>query len=137
MNHNYRIVFFITFFFSSACVCSGQTLAQCQSINKEVIYKMAEVPPKPVGGLEAFYEYTEENIERPKEALVKGVKGNVFVQFVVETDGTLSNIKIIKGIGAGCDEVVVNCLKNAPKWIPGKQNGETVRVQKTLSIQVR
>lgn len=101
------------------------------------VYRMCEKPPKPVGGMSAFYDYTENHLVRPEEAERKGVSGNVFVQFVVEPDGKLSNIKVIKGIGAGCDEAVVKLLENAPKWAPGIQQGKPVRVRKTMSIQVR
>lgn len=110
--------------------------AQKNCIQKEAVYRITELPPKPNGGMGAFYAYTEDHIERPLEAVKKGVKGKVFVQFVIEKDGELSNIKVLKGLGCGCDEAVVKCLQKAPKWIPGKQKGKTVRVRKTLAIQV-
>ncbi|NJL12046.1 MAG: energy transducer TonB [Microscillaceae bacterium] len=105
--------------------------------NQETVYKITQLPPSPKGGMCAFFEYTEENLQRPKEAIEKGIRGNVFVRFVVEKDGRLSNIEVIKGIGGGCDEAVVKLLEKAPNWKPGVQNGVPVRVQKTLSIQVR
>jgi periplasmic protein TonB len=107
------------------------------SADDKTVYKMTEVPPKPSCGMMAYLEYTEENIERPVEAKKQGIKGNVFVQFIVEKDGKISNIKVIKGLGSGCDEAVVECLQKAPKWVPGMQNGKNVRVQKTLAIAVR
>jgi protein TonB len=110
---------------------------KAQMQDDKTIYKMTEVPPKPSCGMMAFLEFTEENIQRPVEAVKHGVKGNVFVQFVIEKDGKISNIKVIKGLGSGCDEVVVKCLEKAPKWIPGQQNGKIVRVQKTMAIAVR
>ena len=113
-------------------VCAVSTFAQ-----EETIYKTTEVAPAPEGGLVAFYEYTKENISYPTDAKQKGIKGNVFVQFVVEKDGKLSNIKVVKGLGYGCDEAVITCLRTSPKWKPGKQQGKIVRVQKTLSIQVK
>jgi protein TonB len=116
------------------CLCATPATAQQAT---EVIYKEAENPPAPQGGLVAFYEYTEDNLIRPDEAKKKGVKGCVFVRFVVEKDGKLSNIEIVKGIGSGCDEAVVNCLKTAPNWLPGKHQGKPVRVRKTIAIQVR
>jgi protein TonB len=103
----------------------------------EKVYQMAETPPAPEGGLAAFYEYTEDNLVCPKEAKKNGIRGNVLVQFIVEKDGQLSAIKVIKGLGYGCDEAVISCLKTAPRWKPGKQQGKTVRVQKTMSIQIK
>ncbi len=116
-----------------AFFASPQLYAQ----NKEDVYCVTEKPPKPKGGMSAFYEYTESNLKRPEQARKQGVKGNVFVQFIVEKDGQLSNIRVIKGIGAGCDEAVVQLLEKAPKWTPGIQRGTPVRVRKTMSIQVR
>jgi protein TonB len=63
-----------------------------------------------------------------------GVEGKVFVQFVVDKDGTLTDIKAVKGIGAGCDEEAVRVLKAAPKWKPGKQRGRPVKVRMILPI---
>lgn len=103
---------------------------------RETIFVITEVPPKPVGGMSAFFEYTEDNLKRPQEARQKGISGNVYVQFIIERDGRLSNVKILKGLGFGCDEAVINLLEKAPKWNPGKQNGQIVRVQKTMSIRV-
>lgn len=104
---------------------------------EDKIYEMAEEPPAPVGGLAKFFEYTEDNLVYPEDAKKKGVRGNVFVKFVVEKDGQISNIKIIKGLGHGCDEAVITCLKAAPRWKAGKQGGKTVRVVKTMSIQIK
>ncbi len=128
-----KLLLFIIIFISTQNVSE----AQIASVAPEMIYKMTEQPPKPEGGMYAFYEYTQDNLKRPKEAISKGVRGNVFVQFIVEKNGSLSNIKVIKGIGSGCDEEVVKLLENSPKWIPGVQKGKKVRVQKTMSIQVR
>ena len=110
------------------------TEAQAQD---DIIYKVAQQAPTPEGGLSAFYEYTEDNLVRPAEAVKKNVKGSVFVQFVVEKTGELSQIKIVKGLGYGCDEAVVNCLKTAPRWKPGKNAGKPIRVQQMLAIQIK
>lgn len=116
----------------------AQSYASAQSLTQEdKIYEMAEQPPVPEGGLAKFYEYTEEHIVYPAEAKKKGIKGNVFVKFVVEKNGELSNLKIVKGLGYGCDEAVLTCLRSAPRWKAGKQNGKTVRVIKTMSIQIK
>jgi protein TonB len=85
------------------------TIAQ----EEEPIYEVSQNPSTPQGGISAFYTYAEDNIKRPSLAKQQGIKGRVFVQFVVEKNGTLSNIKVLKGTGAGCDEEVIKCLKNA------------------------
>ena len=100
----------------------------------EQIFHIVETYPEPAGGLQAFYAFVSENLEYPKGALKQGVGGKVFVQFVVEKDGTLSNFNVIKGIGMGCDEEAIRVLKMAPAWKPGKQRGMSVRVYKTLPV---
>ena len=79
------------------------------------------------GGLKAFAKYLRKNIKYPGQAKRIGVEGKVFVQFIVETDGTLTDIKVVKGIGAGCDEEAVRIIRKSPRWNPGKQRGRAVR----------
>jgi len=62
------------------------------------------------------------------------IEGRVFVQFVVDKDGSITNVEVLKGIGGGCDEEAVRVVKNAPKWNPGKQRGRPVRVKMVLPI---
>jgi protein TonB len=128
-----KLFLFVIIFFSAKPTVE----AQIASVAPEMIYKMTEQEPNPKGGMCAFYEYTQDNLQRPKEAVTKGVRGNVFVQFIVEKDGRITNVKVVKGIGSGCDEEVVKLLENSPRWSPGVQKGQKVRVEKTMSIQVR
>lgn len=86
------------------------------------------------GGIQAFYGYLKENLQYPKQAQRMGVEGRVFVQFIVEKDGSLTDIQVVKGIGAGCDEEAVRVLKNSPKWKPGKQRGKPVRQKMIQNI---
>lgn len=94
----------------------------------EEIFEIVENAPVPVGGFKAFYGYVGENLKYPKEALRNEISGRVFVKFVVDKDGSLSDVVTIKGIGGGCDEEAVRVIENAPKWQPGKQRGRTVKV---------
>lgn len=128
-----KLLVLFTFFFSSYTKSS----AQVASVASEMVYRVTEKAPRPVGGMTAFYEYTQDNLKRPSQAIEKGIRGNVFVKFIIEKDGRITNIEVIKGIGGGCDEEVVKLLKNAPKWTPGIQHGKAVRVQKVISIEVR
>ncbi len=101
----------------------------------EEIFIIVEQYPEPVGGMEAFYTFIGENIKYPVQARRLNVQGMVFLQFVVEKDGSLTDIKVVKGIGAGCDEEAVRVLSNVPKWKPGKQRGRFVRVKLTIPIR--
>lgn len=98
------------------------------------IFEIVEDQPVPQGGMQAFYKYVGKNMNYPNQARRMGVEGKVFVQFVVDKDGSLTDIKAVKGIGAGCDEEAVRVLKAAPKWTPGKQRGRAVKVRMILPI---
>jgi len=88
------------------------------------------------GGFDAMIKYLVSNIKYPEEAKKNGITGTVFVQYIVEKDGTVSNAKVLQGIGSGCDEEALRVVKAMPKWIPGKDdNNKTVRVQFNLPIK--
>jgi protein TonB len=88
----------------------------------------------PKGGLQAFYQFVGNNVKYPAQARRMGIEGRVFVEFVINRDGSLSEVKAIKGIGAGCDEEAVRIIQSAPAWNPAKQRGKTVRQRYTLPI---
>ncbi len=98
------------------------------------IFMVVEDQPEPQGGMQAFYNFVGKNMQYPAQARRMGIEGKVFVQFVVNTDGSLTDVKAIKGIGAGCDDEAVRVIKSAPKWKPGKQRGRAVRVRMVLPI---
>lgn len=98
------------------------------------IFTIVEQQPSPKGGMPAFYEYVSKNLKYPAQARRMGIEGRVFVQFVIEKDGSITDVKAIKGIGAGCDEEAERVIKEAPKWNPGKQRGRPVRVRMILPI---
>ena len=76
-----------------------------------------------------------DNVKYPKEAREKGIQGRVFITFIVEKDGSLTNFKVVRGIGHGCDEEAIRVAKMMPNWEPGKQRGKEVRVQFNLPIK--
>lgn len=98
------------------------------------IFTIVEEQPEPKGGMAAFYEYVSKNLKYPAQARRMGIEGRVFVEFVIEKDGSITDVKAIKGIGAGCDEEAVRVIEEAPKWKPGKQRGRPVRVRMILPI---
>jgi protein TonB len=103
----------------------------------EEIFSIVEDQPTPQGGMEAFYKYVSKNINYPAQARRMGVEGKVYVQFVVDKDGSLNEVQAIKGIGAGCDQEAVRVVKAAPKWKPGKQRGRAVKVRMVIPITFR
>jgi protein TonB len=80
-------------------------------------------------------KFIAENVKYPAMAREAGISGNVFVSFVVNRNGEISNVKILRGIGGGCDEEAIRVVRLMPSWIPGKQNGKPVPVQFNLPIK--
>ncbi len=98
------------------------------------IFTVVEDQPEPEGGLQAFYQYIQKNLKYPSQARRMGVEGKVFVQFVVDTDGTLNDVQVVKGIGGGCDEEALRIVQAAKPWKPGKQRGRAVKVRMVIPI---
>ncbi len=98
------------------------------------VYNVVEVDPEFPGGIEALYKYLAENITYPQQAKDSGIQGRVYVTFVVEKDGSITGAKVLRGIGGGCDEEALRVVNAMPKWTPGKQLGEPVRVQFNLPV---
>ena len=104
-------------------------------VHQETAFEIVEVMPEFVGGMEVLMNYLETEIEYPKKAEKQNIEGRVYVQFVVEKDGDISGAKVLKGIGAGCDEEALRVVRSMPNWIPGENNGQKVRVKYTLPIK--
>ena len=98
----------------------------------EKIFSVVEKMPEFPGGEAKMYEFIGKNMKYPNKAKEANVHGKVYVQFVVEEDGKLSNIKVIRGIGSGCDEEAMRVVKMMPKWIPGEQRGKKIKVKFNL-----
>jgi protein TonB len=103
----------------------------------EEIFTFVEEYPEFPGGDKALKEYIVNNIRYPEVARQSGISGIVYVQFVVEKDGSISDVKVLRGIGGGCDEEAMRVVKSMPKWKPGKQRGQPVRVYFTLPIEFK
>jgi len=95
------------------------------------VEKMPEYP----GGVNALMQYLASTIKYPAEARKAKIQGRVFVNFIVEKDGSISHVKVLKGIGHGCDKEAVKAVKNMPRWIPGYQKGKAVRVSFNLPVK--
>ena len=103
-------------------------------VNNDSIYQMVEVMPEFPGGTEKMMDYLSKNIKYPEAAKEKGISGRVFLSFVIEKDGAVSNVKVAKGIGKECDDEALRVVKAMPKWKPGLQKGKPVRVNYMLPI---
>ena len=100
----------------------------------EVVEHMPEFPD---GGMSALMEYLSKNIKYPEAAMKKGTQGRATVQFVVEKDGSITNVKILRGIDPELNKEAVRVISAMPKWKPGTQKGEAVRVKYTVPVMFR
>ena len=111
-------------------------MAQEKKVDNNV-YNTSEVMPKYPGVIQAMMRFIGENVRYPQEAIDNGIQGRVLVSFVVEKDGSVSDVKVLKGIGSGCDEEAIRVVEAMPKWEPGKDKGKTVRVKYDLPISFK
>lgn len=102
----------------------------------EEIFQSVEINPEPNGGMAAFRNWIRDNYQYPQGAIDQGVKGTVQVSFVVEKDGSLTDVKVLRDLSYGTGQAAINLLKKAKKWSPGIQNGRPVRVAYTLPIKL-
>ena len=100
----------------------------------ELLEKKAEYRK---GGLKGFYRFVRKKLKYPSQARRQGLQGKVIVAFVIDKDGSLSDISVLKGIGAGCDEEAVRVLTLSPKWKPAKQRGRPVKVKMIIPIHFK
>ncbi|MEI6122094.1 MAG: energy transducer TonB [Bacteroidota bacterium] len=98
------------------------------------IHTFVEEWPEFPGGDAGRIKFLSENIKYPQVAKETGIQGPVFLTFVIERDGNVSNVALIRGIGGGCDEEAIRVVNNMPRWKPGRQNGKEVRVQFNMPI---
>jgi len=108
-----------------------------EETGEEEIFMVVEQMPEYPGGIKSLYKYIGTNIRYPNIARENGVEGKVYVNFVVEPTGKVSNVKVLRGIGAGCDKEAIRVVKTMPAWTPGRQRGKPVRVSYNLPISFK
>lgn len=101
------------------------------------VYQIVEQMPEFPNGQEALMLYIAKQVKYPAEAKKAGAYGRVFIGFIVEPDGSLSDFKVLRGIGYGCDEEALRVVKSMPKWQPGMHRGKAVRVQYLVPVNFR
>ncbi len=106
---------------------------EVEESKKEVFTIVEEMPAFP-GGEAERNKFLAANIQYPQQATENGIQGTVYVSFVVDSKGNVTEVKILRGIGGGCDEEALRVVKMMPKWHPGKQNGKNVRVLFNMPI---
>ena len=111
-----------------------------EEVKQEVtqkIFDVVEQQPSFPGGQTALLQWLQQNIHYPPVAEENGIQGRVVVSFVVEPDGSITNVQVVRGVDPSLDKEAVRVTKAMPKWQPGKQNGQAVRVKYNLPVQFR
>lgn len=120
------------------CFLIFESNAQNQSeINPDSIYNYAKTPPRFPDGEKALVEYLSDNIKYPKAAKKQKIEGRVLLTFIVEKDGSLSEISVYRSVGGGCDEEALRVVEEMPLWTPARENGRAVRCRYTLPVLFR
>jgi protein TonB len=133
------IILFVLFILSASIYAQTEEIEiieveEADTTNNDVFTVVEETPSFPGGELK-LYEFLANNMEYPDEAEKMGITGIVYVNFIIEQDGSISNARILRDIGGGCGEEVLRVVNSMPKWNPGKQRGKTVRVQYNLPVK--
>jgi protein TonB len=113
---------------------NGTAVAGSDSGNEIYNVSGVEFYPEFPGGMAAWSKFIQRNLRYPYAAQENGTQGKVYLSFVVEKDGSISDVRVMKGIGFGCDEEAVRVIKKSPKWKAGSQNNQAVRVRYTMPI---
>lgn len=101
---------------------------------EQTIFIVVEESASFPGGIQEMMNFIKNNLKYPQQARETGTQGKVFVSFVVEKDGSLTDVKVLRDIGSGCGEEAVRVVKSMPKWKPAKQRGKPVRMQFNLPV---
>jgi len=126
-----KILFLTIAFFAIQMISAQETT----KVANDSIYNTAGIEVKPdfPGGMGEFYKYFAKNYRTPN---VKKLNGKVYVTFVIERNGAIVDIKVLRDIGYGTGEEAIRVLNNSPKWLPGEQDGKKVRCSFTLPITI-
>ena len=122
---------------SSTATYPDEPIKDNMKPDKNGVYQIVEEMPQFPGGEKALMEYIAKNLTYPQEARDKGVEGRVFIGMVIEKDGSVSNVRVLRGIGGGCDEEAMRVIKSMPKWKPGMMKGEPVPVSYQIPINFK
>jgi TonB family protein len=112
----------------------SQTAPPVQSSDNDKVFTVVENMPQFPGGEEALMQFLAKNIKYPQDARKNNITGRVYVTFVVDKDGKVKDIRILRGIGGGCDEEVLRVMHMMPDWKAGSQDGSNVSVQYNLPV---
>ena len=122
-----------------AVFCLSTVSAQKTVVSKknQKVFDVVEQMPEFPGGIAAMFEYLMQNVKYPEDAEKQKVEGRVIATFVVETDGSITDVQAVKQVFPSLDAEAIRVLEAMPKWTPGKQNGKPVRVKYTVPVNFK
>jgi len=133
-----KYIFFILLVFAfvslKAQTTQKDSAAKAGADTTKEIWSRVDVEPMPKNGIEGVFMFIEKNFKKPKDS--EEAQGRVIVQFVVEKDGSLTNIKVMKGLTPAIDKEAIRVMGLLPKWNPGMSGGQPARVQYTFPVRV-
>ena len=113
------------------------TTSTAQTKKNDMVFDVVEVMPQYPGGQIAMLKYLMENIKYPEQAMKEGIQGRVTVRFIVEKDGSISDVRPILSVHPLLNKEAVRVVESMPKWTPGKQNGKPVRVRFNVPVMIK
>ncbi|MFY0593051.1 TonB family protein [Roseivirga sp.] len=105
--------------------------------DSDQVFMVVEQSPEFPGGMKAYHKYLKENLKYPEEAKRMGIEGNVYVSFIVQETGELTDFELVRSVGAGCGDEALRVLMEGPNWTPGQQGGKTVKTRMQLRTVFR
>ncbi|MBR6002005.1 MAG: energy transducer TonB [Bacteroidales bacterium] len=124
-------------FMAVCCLMTANAQKTVVSQTNQKVYDEVEQMPEYPGGMPAMIEFLQTNINYPEDAVKQKVEGRVMVQFVVETDGSVSDVHVAKQVFPSLDAEAIRVVQAMPKWMPGREKGRVVRVKYNLPIVFR
>ena len=119
-------------------VIAAPVEAPVEEEEEEVVFVVVESMPEFPGGQQALFKYLSENVKYPVIAQENGIQGRVICQFVVNKDGSIVDVEVVRSGGdASLDKEAIRVIKSMPKWKPGKQRGKAVRVKYTVPVNFK
>jgi periplasmic protein TonB len=131
-NFSVLIIFFSINFFSAS---ANAKIVDSTKISETKVFQFVEVMPVFPGGESAMGDYIGKHLKYPNKARRNNIQGKVIIRFIVQSDGTVSDVMVLRDIGYGCGQAALDVVRTMPRWEPGTQNNKAVSVQFTLPIQ--
>jgi periplasmic protein TonB len=134
---SFLFIVHLTFGQNTPIIEKENTVEKTPHQKERKVYHIVHQKPEYPGGEKGLFLFLTKNLRYPADAKEKGIEGNVVVKFVVNENGKLSDLEVLRGIGGGCDEETLRVIYAMPNWIPGRHNGANVNVYYTLPVRFK